>query len=150
MIEARPLPPRLDTSGFVSTVPFTLRVLRRAKDVLRRIISDETEALKPRKTTTEDPFSYDAACKDIDCFVRYCDKHALNRAAVLYTEMLKKFLKKVMAMATEFRKINNHVALRSHSWRQERPHSWRQGRERTRTVSCSGSRDSRRGSADQL
>ena len=117
IIKARPLPPRLDTSGTMLTVRFEIRVITRVPDAATGQLvttSDQLLIVEPRKTSTEDPFSYDAACKDMDCLLRYCDKHALNRAAVYYTIMFDMFLKMVMDTATEFRKINNHVSLRSH------------------------------------
>jgi hypothetical protein len=117
IIQTRSLPPRLDTSGTMRTVPFQIRVVTRAWDAAQRkysIISECLETVVSRETVTQHPFLYDAACKDLNCFVRYCDKHALMRAAVWYTQMFKPFLKGIMANATELRKINNHVPLKSH------------------------------------
>ena len=117
IIQTRSLPQRLDTSGTMRTVPFQIRVVKRAWDAAQRkysIISERLETVVSRETVTQHPFLYDAACKDLNCFVHYCDKHALMRAAVWYTQMFKPFLKGIMANATELRKINNHVPLKSH------------------------------------
>ena len=118
-ISARPLPPRLDTSKPVFSVPFKIRILERrriGKGERPIVISVKDEMCSSRISIENDPLSLlPVFLSDHGLAVPgYCDKHMVDRAVVAFTKPEEKLMTLALRVVREWRYMQNHIKLKYH------------------------------------
>ena len=107
----------IDPEMPVPSLRFTLKVLHRQWDKVEKkhiILKITMEEIESRPSTKKNPLAQFPCRKGLGARAKYCDKHALNRAGVAYTNYkpIKRLMKWCMLVNSECRKIQNHTALK--------------------------------------
>ena len=108
----------IDPTQPVPSLPHDITILHRRWDSDKKehvVLNKITEHCGSRPSTKLNPMARYPGIRGGCAIGKYCEKHSLNRAGAAYTgcKKMKRSMKISMKVASEMRKIQNHVLLRT-------------------------------------